>query len=252
MAKLHMSSVNKKLLGAASLLLVGCTPVIPEGDIKDFLANISFENTYSNVNYGKSIIDVKHNQDENVVLGELTIINEFDKVNDELYFYSNTIVKGNFHKNEGGDYDFYNEERLIYINEDNEIHTYLKVDDEYKSESNDLESLTNKITSFFYNQLDVNYHSGGLYFGDFIMMNCGKYYNRFSLNENKDIITYQINTSSNSIDRGEVISIHKFSSDKYGMLLDLTSQTLFVDYPENVVTTISCDYETKINKKIYL
>ena len=75
MAKLHMSSVNKKLLGAASLLLVGCTPVIPEGDIKDFLANISFENTYSNVNYGKSIIEVKHNQDENVVLGELTIIN---------------------------------------------------------------------------------------------------------------------------------------------------------------------------------
>ena len=84
MAKLHMSSVNKKLLGAASLLLVGCTPVIPEGDIKDFLANISFENTYSNVNYGKSIIEVKHNQDENVVLGELTIINEFDKVNDAV------------------------------------------------------------------------------------------------------------------------------------------------------------------------
>ena len=122
MAKLHMSSVNKKLLGAASLLLVGCTPVIPEGDIKDFLANISFENTYSNVNYGKSIIEVKHNQDENVVLGELTIINEFDKVNDELYFYSNTIVKGNFHNNAAGDYACTPQERQIYINEEKKIH----------------------------------------------------------------------------------------------------------------------------------
>ena len=247
-----MSSVNKKILGVASLLLVGCTPAIPEGDIKDFLANISFDNTYEKVNYGTSVIEVKHNQDENVVLGELTIINEFNKVNNELYFYSNTIVKGNFHKNEGGDYNFYNEERLIYIDQENVIHSYLKVDNEYKSESNDLESLTNKINSFFYNQLDENYHSGGMYYGDYIAMNCGKYYNRFSLNEEKNILTYAINTSSKTMDKGEVITMHKFSANEYGMIIDLSTKTLFVDYPENVVTTIKCDYETQINKKIYL
>ena len=43
------------------------------------------------------------------------------------------------------------------------------------------------------------------------------------------------------------------TSNSQRNLLDETRDRclyLFVDYPENVVTTITCDYETKINKKI--
>ena len=109
-------------------------------------------------------------------------------------------------------------------------------------------NLDDKIQYFLCESLD----EVGMYYGDYIAMNCGKYYNRFSLNEEKNILTYAINTSSKTMDKGEVITMHKFSANEYGMIIDLSTKTLFVDYPENVVTTIKCDYETQINKKIYL
>ena len=75
----------KKILGigCALILLGGCTPEIPEGDIKDFVDAIDFDNTYEKVNYGKSVINVKHYLSEENLAGELTITTYMDKTDDK-------------------------------------------------------------------------------------------------------------------------------------------------------------------------
>ena len=50
----------KRIIKTKASLFTGCTPAIPEGDIKDFVTSFDYETTYENVNYGESIIKVEH------------------------------------------------------------------------------------------------------------------------------------------------------------------------------------------------
>ena len=55
-------------------------------------------------------------------------------------------------------------------------------------------------------------------------------------------MNYKINTSSFDVNEDEVITLHSFTVDKLGMLCELSTTTFYVEKPEKVITTISCDY----------
>ena len=92
---------------------------------------------------------------------------------------------------------------------------------------------------------------GGVYYGDYVLANCAKYYNEFSLNEEETELTYAINVLSTDIDNQEMITMHKFNIDQYGMLLDLSSNTFYrLNEGNRVETKIHCDYSGSF-KKVY-
>lgn len=233
---------------SALMLIAGCTPAIPEGKIKDFVENIEFENTFNNVHIGESVIQAKHFENGGEV-GSITITTYIDKTSDYNYYYQKTEVSGNYHGTEEDQYPFFKEEMLFYLEKEDTIIGQKKTDGADNEIVGSYDNIKTYTDEFFYLKLDAGYHSGGVYYGDYVLANCGKYYNEFSLNEEETILTYAINVKSNDIDNNEIITMHKFSVDKYGMLLDLSSTTFYVENPGNKVeTTIHCDYSGNFTK----
>lgn len=245
-----MNIYRKKLYGiiGALTILSGCTMEIPEGDIKDFVEAINYNTTFDKVDYGKSVIEVKHYTNEDEVAGTLKITTCFDKENEELYYYNETNVTGNYYGNAEGQYSYYNQKSLVYSNDNEIVEAFRNTDDVIQETQHSIESLTDLIEGFFYNKVDAGYHTGGMYYGDYVQVNCGKYYELFSLSEAKDVLTYKVTTSSMDSDKNEILTMHEFSINKLGMLLELSTTTAYVSKPEKVVTTISCDYSGEFEK----
>lgn len=237
---LNKNSIRKGiLLGITSAsLFTGCTPAIPEGDIKDFVVKLNYEEAYKNTMYGESVIEVEHIED-NKVAGTIEIITRID--HEIGYYYLETNVTGNYFGELEEQYDFYSQKKLIYKNND-DIVAYQLTDGIYDEITCDEETLQRYIEDFFYIEVEAGYHQGGSYYGDYVAANCGRYYPRFSINETKDILSYDITTSSIDIDNFEIISMQNFSINEFGMLLQLSLSTFYVKLPNKVNTTIQCDY----------
>ena len=238
----QLMNLQNKIIGFFStlVLLSGCTIEIPEGDIKTFVEAINYESTFEAVDYGKSIIEITHFTDKEEPAGELKITTCFDKVDDKYYYYCETEVKGDFYSED--QYTFYHQINLVYVNNDDNIVGYSRTDGVGKELKHSMESLNDLIESFFFNRVDAGYHQGGMYYGDYVLTNCGKYYSLFTLNESKDILNYNATTSSYDQDKNEVITMHNFNINKYGMLVDLETKTFYSELPGEVITKITCDY----------
>ena len=225
--------------------LTSCTTKIPEGDIKDFVDCISYNTAYENIDLGVSHITVVYSQNDEE-LGRVSIHTEIDK--SQKYYYANTIASGSYVE----EYGFEEQQILSYMNIDNTIHSYQIKNNEALEVSHNEEELNQLISSFFYTQVDGGYHQGAMYYGDYVIANCGKFYTCFSLNEEKTLLTYEVNTSQKNSKGDEIVTMHYFVINAYGMLVSLHTKSIMVEKNIVVDTTIECEYNNPIDKKTEL
>lgn len=214
-------------------MFVSCSKNIPDGDIKDFVYNIDYEKTYDYVKYGYAYISTTYTENDELK-GTINIKMYFSRLSN--YFYQVTDVTGSY---VGTDYTFQKEEILAY-KENNELFTYKKTDGVLENNAfsdTDYGVLLNK---FFYATLVSGYHRDGMYYGDYVIANCAKYYSLFSINEAKDTLTYQVNTKQKSPNGDDVIVMHYFEVDPYGMLRNLSSKSLVNAKKQVIETKITC------------
>ncbi len=238
------------LLCASMLLMAGCTKAIPEGDIKDFVDKLDFDLAYQQVSTGKSTITATYTVD-GTEDGKVSFVTYIDK-KDLKYHYMITEVSGSYFGTASGQYGFYKQEVLSYMNPDDTASVFKKTDGEEEEISYRPEDVTISVNNFFYQELEAGYHRGGVYYGDYILANCGKYYSCFSLNEEKTELTYQVNTSTRDSEGNEILTLHHFTVDQYGMILTLSSKSINVEKNIEIETTIFCEYNIPIEKKLEL
>lgn len=247
--------MNKRkifLFGLLILLLislVSCKREIPEGKIRDFVLNFEYDKSYENTKIAESTM-VSSIYKDGVLEGSITIYTYIDHSN-LLYHYSKTTVTGNYYGTGLDQFNYHVKETISYINELGNAVAYEKTDGkiEYISYSpNDVEYLVN---SFFFTKLEAGFHQGGMYYGDYISINCAKYYNCFSMIDD-NTLQYQINTISKDEEKQEIVTMHKYTVNENGMVLDLSSKTMYrLNTDTYTETIVNCDYNSQFNK-IYL
>lgn len=201
--------------------LTSCSKKIPDGDIKDFVSGFKYSNAFEHVNNAKSITTIKHyenKQEDGCLEMEIWI----DK-SDIKYRYSKSFVSGYFYGDKEGQYTFNNQETLCYTYNDEEIFAYQKTDNVYDDIKYSPDDVSLSIDNFFYTELEAGIYRGGFYYGDYVRINCANFYNQFSLNEAKTELTYSINTVTKDRDGYDILTMHSFTVDSYGMLLSLSS-----------------------------
>ncbi|MCH5172443.1 MAG: hypothetical protein J1F31_06425 [Erysipelotrichales bacterium] len=228
-------------------LLAGCTYSIPEGDIKDFVDRLSFDLAYQHVNSGKSVITATYYVNDEVD-GKVCSSTYFDKTDGKMYYYINTDVSGSFIGEGEEQYTYSNQQILSYLDADENVKVSKKTDGNLEKISYRLEDLIISINNFFYLELESGYHRGGVYYGDYIIANCGRFYSCFSLNEDKTLLNYKVNTKSINSKKESIYTMHDFTVDEYGMIVNLSSKSIY--YESNIVmeTTITCEYNIEIEK----
>ncbi|MDE6046991.1 MAG: hypothetical protein K2M08_01895 [Anaeroplasmataceae bacterium] len=249
MEKRHIPILNKVkllVLGIVGLsVFTACTQKIPEGDIKDFVELIRFTNAQEHVVTGISQIQSIYSV-EDEEKGRVTITTQIDQR--KKYYYSNTEVSGSYVE----EYTFHNQQVLSYVNSDDTISSFKKTDDVSQDISYNLEEVYKLISTFFYTKVEGGYHQGAVYYGDYVVANCAKFYSCFSLNEEKTILTYQVNTSQRNEEGDEILTMHYFTVDAYGMILSLHTKSMVLEKNIVIDTTIECSYNTPIEKKLEL
>ena len=235
------------VLLTALLTCGGCAKEIPEGKIKDFVIQFTFDRAFEHVNTGISIIKATYYINDKVD-GSICSTTYFDKTTKEKYYYMNTDVTGSFIGDGQDQYTYQNRKTLTYITPDEKIMSFQKTDGNDDEIHYIEEDVIKSINNFFYLQLESGYHQGGVYYGDYVLANCGKYYPCFSLDEETNLLRYQVNTKSQNSKGGTIYSLHDFYVDEYGMVINLSSKAIY--YEENITmeTTIACSYNIPIEK----
>jgi hypothetical protein len=240
--------------------LTSCAKLdIPEGDIKDFVSKFNGEEAYMNVHYGKSYIvntyyDGDYDDGENIILGQHTSLAYFDKRNDMYYHYLETNASGNY-VGEEARYNFNNQKTVCYSNADGSNLYVEQITDGVKDEMNyDLDDVITSCKNFFYTEVSGGFHTGGVYYGDYILKNIPKYYKHFSLNEDKTELKYEINISTPTEDGNEILNCHRFVVNQYGLIVSVYTIAYYISNDKvtsTLITEMNCDYVTdfeKINK----
>lgn len=236
--------------GVMVMLLSSCTVKIPEGDIKDFVEQFDYDLAYQWVQTGKSVITVTYSV-EGKEDGKVCSTTLIDKSGLE-YHYMNTDVSGSYYGMTSGKYNYFNQQILSYMNEDETASAFQLTDGALEDISYRPEDVTISVHNFFYTELEAGYHRGGVYYGDYILANCGRYYSCFSLNEAKTELTYQVNTSTKNSDGDEILTLHHFVVNEYGMILSLSSKSIIIEKDIIIETTIACEYNLLFDKKVEL
>lgn len=242
--------MRKYTIGIISCILllfcVSCTRDIPEGDIKDFVDKLNFETAYQNVSSGKSIVIATYYIDD-VEDGKISTTTYFDK-KDLKYHYITTDVTGSYFGTEAGQFAYHNQQILCYMLDNETASVYKKTDGELEDISYRPEDVNTSIHNFFYSELEAGYHRGGVYYGDYIVANCAKFYSCFSLNEDKSELTYKVNTSTHNSEGDEVVTMHNFTVNEFGMILTLSSKSIIIEKNIVIETTIACEYDIVFDK----
>jgi hypothetical protein len=247
------------LLSVFTILFVGCTKEIPDGDIKDFVKKLNYDLAYEYVNTGKGVTTVKYytfdvnsNNDgkgaNKELKGQLISTTYIDKT-DGQYYYSIGEVMGDYVGEGEGLYNFSHRETLCYLDQYNQGVVY-EVTDGVLNETLKYspEDVKLSIDNFFYTEAEANIHRGGYYYGDYIQINCAEYYQYFSLNEDKTELTYSINLLSKNEDGDEILTTHNFTVNEYGLIITLSSVARNNTKGIASETTIQCEYNIEINK----
>lgn len=245
MKKLKFCTILLLLL--ASIGLYGCTAKIPDGEIKDFVNKIDFNRAFEHVSYGKSTLNATYYVDGEKD-GTIETITYMDK-REGKYHLMTTRLTGSYYGTGIDQFNYYSQDVLCYTTASNDVEVYKKTDGELEDIKYTSEDVDTSIKNFFYSKVDADYHSGGVYYGDYILSNCGKFYNSFSLNEEETELTFAINSSSKGTNDKEIITMHKFTVNEYGMVLSLATKSFYTEDPKTYMeTTMVCDYVNNIDK----
>lgn len=236
------------LIVALLIFLTGCNIEIPDGEIKDFVLGFDYDKSFEETQVAESLM-ISSIYKDGILEGSITTYTYIDH-SDSLYHYSKTIVSGSYYGTGLDEFNYYLKETISYIDENGNAVCYEKTDgkvDTLTYSPSDVEYL---VSSFFYTKLEADYHQGGMYYGDYISANCGKYYECFSLID-KFTLQYQINTSSKDEEKQEIITMHKYTVNELGMLLTLSTKTMYrLNTDTYTETEVECDYKSQF-KKIY-
>jgi hypothetical protein len=237
--------------------LVSCAKLdIPEGDIKEFVSKFDGEKAFNNVHYGKSYIvnthyDGDYDNGGNEVIGKHTSLAYFDKRDGEYYHYIETNASGNY-VGEEARYNFNNRITLCYALEDgSKVYSEQTTDGVADELNYDFDDVFNSCQSFFYSSVSGGFHTGGVYYGDYILKNISKYYKHFSLNEEKTELTYEINISTPTENGNEILNCHKFVVNEYGLIVSVYTVAYYISgdkVTSTLVTEMTCDYVTNFEK----
>lgn len=229
--------------------LTSCKKEIPDGEIKDFVLNFDYDKSYENTLIADSLIESSIYKD-GVLEGSISIYTYIDHSNLK-YHYSKTIVSGIYYGTGVDQFNYKTKETISYINEDGNAIAYEKTDgkiEEMDYSPSDIEYL---IKQFFYTELESGFHQGGMYYGDYITVNCARYYECFSLLDEKTL-QYQINTKSMDENRKEIITMHKYTVNENGMIKNLSTKTMYrLNMDTYTETILACNYNSEFIK-IYL
>lgn len=233
-------------LFALMLIFSGCSQDIPEGNIKDFVEQFDYNRAFDQIDTGKSVITSIYYENE-VEKGKVVLTTWIDKKN-EKYHFMDTQVSGNYIGEGGSQYDYEHREVLCYLNEKKEAIVYQKTDGKLDEIDYREEDVYTSINQFFYRELDAGYHRGGVYYGDYILVNCAKYYSCFSLNDAKTELSYAVNTSNKDTEGNELVTMHQFVVDSFGMIIALNSKSILIEKNITIETSIQCEYNLEFEK----
>lgn len=239
------------------LSLVSCAKLdIPEGDIKDFVSNFNGEDAYMAVDYGKSYIVNTYYEGDlreggNKVLGLHTSLAYFDKRNDMYYHYLETNASGNY-VGEDARYNFNKQQTVCYANSDGSNLYVEQITDGKTDEMDyDMDDVIRSCKNFFYTEVSGGFHTGGVYYGDYILNNISKYYKHFSLNDDKSELTFEINISTPTEEGNEILNCHKFVVNKHGLVVSVNTTAYYISngkITQTLTTIMNCDYVTEFEK----
>lgn len=226
--------------------LTSCSKQIPEGDIKDFVEKLSYDAAYDFVQIAQSTTTVKHyeNGEED---GHLVMKISIDK-KDMPYYWSESQVSGYFYGMKEGQYSFYSQKTLCYLQDETIVSAYQLTDDKPDTIQYSPEDVNLSIHNFFYTELEAGIYRGGFYYGDYVRLNCAKFYELFSLNETKDELTYSINTVTKDKDNTDILNMHSFTINSFGMLIRLSSVAKNNSKKLKMETTTTITYNTDFEK----
>ena len=161
-------------------------------------------------------------------------------------------VNGCFYGEDKG-YPYHHQVTVCHVKRDDAAELYAKqlIDGENVKLEYKYEDVIKAIDNFFYTAVDAGFHTGGVYYGDYILNNVSKYYKHFSLNEEKTELTFEINISTPTKEENEILTCHKFVVNSYGMILYVKTIAYYIvdDVVEStLVTEMTCDYVTEFDK----
>ncbi len=222
------------------LCFCSCQPSLPEGDIKDFVTDITYEKSFENTVMGKCSSETTH-----YIQGTLdgSIVNTicFDK--EKQYYQEKRQVSGSYYGDYEDQFDYHLKEVLCYFEEESFLYLENK-DEELTTKASNEEEFNLLIQEFFFKDFSASYHSGGMYYGDYILLNVAKYYKCFSLSEDKKELSFSVNTSAKNDKGEEIITMHSFTVNSHGMLLRLETKSFYAkDTTTYMLTKIDCQYE---------
>lgn len=229
---------------------------IPEGDIKEFVSKFNGEDAYVNVHYGKSYIKNTHyegdyRKGDNKVLGAHTSLAYFDKRNDMYYHYLETNASGNY-VGEDARYNFSHQQTLCYSKSDgSNLYVEQKTDGKNDEMNYDLDDVIKSVQNFFYTEISGGYHTGGVYYGDYIISNISKYYKHFTLNDDKTELTFEINISTPTEEGNEILNCHKFVVNEHGLIVSVYTIAYYIFddvITQTLITEMNCDYVSEFEK----
>ena len=122
------------------------------------------------------------------------------------------------------------------------------VSDEMDYDYNDV---IKSVQNFFYSEISGGFHTGGVYYGDYILKNISKYYKHFSLNDDKTELTFEINISTPTEEGNEILNCHKFVVNQYGLIVSVYTIAYHISNDEitqTLITEMNCDYVTEFEK----
>ncbi len=222
------------------LILCSCQAKLPDGDIKDFVDILSYEKANEETLTGKSHLLTSHYVDGSLD-GSIEFTAFFDK--STKYYYDKRVVSGSYYGTYEDQFDYYTKESICAFKDGKYLYEENKDGIKSEKESNE-DELNQWIQEFFFKDFSASYHSGGMYYGDYILLNVAKYYNNFSLNDRKTELSFSVNTSAKNEEGAEIITMHSFTVNAYGMLLSLETKSF---YAKNIntymLTKIDCQYE---------
>lgn len=230
------------------IILCSCQAKLPEGDIKDFVTLLTYDKAFEETLKGKSHLITSHYID-GTLDGSIEYTMFFDK--SDKYFYDKRIVSGSYYGTYEDQFDYYTKESISSFRDGE--YTYLEnVDGNKEERSSNEEEANLRIQEFFFKDFSASYHSGGMYYGDYILLNVAKYYKCFCLNEDGSELSFSVNTSAKNDEGAEIITMHSFTVNANGMLLSLETKSF---YAKNIntymLTKIDCQYDNITFDKIW-
>ena len=229
---------------------------IEEGEIKYFVSKFNGENAYNLVNYGQCyIVNTHYKGDFNSsdkVIGKHTSLAYFDKRNDEYYHYIETNASGNY---VGENASFNNQKTLSYVSKEKIVYAEEITDGVKVKLDYDYDDAIKACKNFFYTEVSGGYHTGGVYYGDYILSNISKYYKHFKLNDLKTELSFEINISTPTEDGNEIVNCHNFIVNEYGLVVRVHTIAYYIvgeQIESSLVTEMTCDYVTEFDKILEL